>query len=59
MKILIGLICAAVGIGVAWWAFLKAVGGNDFYNWVWVPALVIGVFGIVLIIARLRKWMSE
>lgn len=59
MKMLVGLICAVVGIAVAWWAFLKAVEGNDFYNWIWVPALFIGVFGIILIIARIRKWISE
>lgn len=58
MKWIIGLVMAAIGLSVAWWAFNKAVAGHDLYNWVWVIALLIGVIGIITLIARLKHWIN-
>ncbi len=59
MKVLIGLAMVAVGSPVTWWAFNKAVAGQDFYNWVWVIAMIVAVFGFVTIIAQIRRWMNS
>lgn len=59
MKAIIGLVTAVIGISVAWWAFNKAVDGNDFYNWVWVIALFIGVVGIITLIAQFKRWINN
>lgn len=59
MKILIGLAMAVVASPVAWWAFNKAVSGQDFYNWIWVGAMVIAAIGILTIIAQIVKWMRS
>lgn len=59
MKILIGLGMAAVGSPVAWWAFNKAALGEDFYNWIWVPAMFLAAFGILLVIAQIGLWMRS
>jgi hypothetical protein len=59
MKILIGLLMAVIGIPLTWWAFNKAVEGEDFYNWVWVPAMFLAIFGILTVIAQLVRWMKS
>jgi hypothetical protein len=59
MKGLIGLVFFVGGGLIGWWALNKAIAGNDFYNWIWVPALILCAFGIGLSIARIRKWMSD
>jgi len=57
---IIGVVLAAGGGWVAWWAFNQAKAGDDFYGWVLPVALIIGVLGILLFIFRFRKWwMSE
>jgi hypothetical protein len=59
MKILIGLAMAAVGDPVAWWAFNKAVSGQDFYNWIWISAMIVTVIGILTVIAQIGKWVRS
>ena len=59
MKLLIGLIMAAIGSPVAWWAFNKAVAGQDFYNWVWVPAMIVAAFGFLTVIVQVGLWMRS
>jgi uncharacterized membrane protein len=59
MKILIGLAMVVVGSPVAWWAFNKAVSGQDFYNWIWVPAMVVATIGILTVIAQIGLWMRS
>jgi divalent metal cation (Fe/Co/Zn/Cd) transporter len=58
MKWIIGLGMAAIGFPVAWWAFNKAVAGHDLYNWVWVIALFIGAIGIIILVARFKRWID-
>lgn len=58
MKILLGIIIAAISIPLAWWAFNKAVAGIDFYNWIWLPALILAAFGILLVLAQIARWMK-
>ena len=59
MKILIGLAMVIIGLPVTWWAFNKAVAGYDFYNWVWTPAMLLAIVGIITIIAQISKWMRS
>jgi len=59
MKILIGLAMAAVGGSVAWRAFNKAVSGQDFYNWIWVGAMIVAAIGILTVIVQIGKWMRS
>jgi len=59
VKILIGLIMAGVAGPVAWWAFNRAVSGQDFYNWIWAGGLIVTVIGILTIIAQIGKWMRS
>ncbi len=59
MKALIGLAMALIFLPTAWWAFDHAVNGQDFYNWIWVPATVIGVVGVLTIIAQVRNWINS
>lgn len=59
MKGLIGLICAVGGGWGAVWAFQKAIAGNDIFNLVAIVFLIICIFGIVLVLTRIRKWMSD
>jgi hypothetical protein len=59
MKGLIGLICAIAGGAISWWAFNKATSGSNFYGWVWVIALLICVFGITLVLVRIKNWMHK
>jgi len=58
MKILLGIVIAAISIPLAWWAFNKAVTGMDFYNWIWLPALILAVFGLLLVLAQIARWMK-
>lgn len=59
MKILIGLAMAGVGGPVTWWAFNKAVSGQDFYNWIWVGAMIVAAIGVLTIIAQIGLWMRS
>lgn len=59
MKILIGLAMTAVGGPIALWAFNKAVSGQDFYNWIWVGAIVVVAIGILTVIAQIGLWMRS
>lgn len=59
MKILIGLVMAGIGGPLAWWAFNKAAAGEDSYNWIWLPAMFLAAFGIVLVIVRIVNWMRS
>lgn len=59
MKILIGLAMVVVGGPVAWWAFNKAVSGQDFYNWIWIGAMIVAAIGILTIMAQIGKWMRS
>jgi hypothetical protein len=59
MKMLIGILAAVILMPVGWWAFNKAVAGQDFYNWIWVPAFFLSVFGIMLVLARISHWMHN
>ena len=59
MKILIALAMTGVGGPVAWWAFNKAVSGQDFYNWIWVGAMVVAAVGILTVIAQIGLWMRS
>ncbi len=57
---IIGLVLAAGGGWVVWWAFNEARAGDASYDWVRAVALIICVLGILLFIFRFRKWwMSE
>ena len=58
MKILLGITITAISTPLAWWAFNKAVAGADFYNWIWLPALILAVFGILLVLIRIARWMK-
>jgi len=53
---IIGLVLAAGGGWVSWWAFYQAKTADGFYNWLWPVALIIAVIGILLIIICVRKW---
>lgn len=57
MKILVGMAMVGVGGPVAWLAFNRGVSGQDFYNWIWVGALIVAVIGILTVIAQIGKWM--
>ena len=59
MKILIGLAMAVIGGPITWWAFNKAAMGNDFYNWIWVIAMFVTAFGVILVLIRMRLWMRS
>lgn len=59
MKILIGLVMAGIGGPIAWWAFNRAASGQDFYNWIWVGALILVAIGILTVIAQIGKWMRS
>ena len=59
VKILIGLGMAGICGPLGWWAFNKAVTGEDIYNWIWVPAMLIAAFGVVIVIARIGLWMRS
>lgn len=59
MKLLIGLAMAVIGGAIAWWAFNRAVLGQDFYNWIWPIAMFLAAFGIILILIRIRLWMRS
>lgn len=59
MKILIGLGMAVVFGLLYWWAFVKAAGGENFYNWIWVPAGFLAAFGVILAIVQIIRWMRN
>ncbi|MFC1940696.1 hypothetical protein ACFLXO_08475 [Chloroflexota bacterium] len=59
MKGLIGIICAVGGGWIFFWAIQKAIAGYDIYNLIAIAALLISVFGIVLFLTRIKKWMSS
>lgn len=59
MKLFAGLIMTVVGILLSWWALNRAVAGHDFYNWIWVLAMFLAAFGIILMLVRLRLWMRS
>jgi len=57
---IIGLVLAAGGGWVVWWAFNQAEAGDDFYGWVLPVAIIICVLGILFLFIHIRKWwMSE
>jgi hypothetical protein len=60
MRGILGLILGAGGGWAARWAFIKAEAGDGDYNLVGTAAVIICIFGIILIILHIRKWwMSE
>jgi hypothetical protein len=59
VKILIGLAMVAIGSPVAWWSFREAASGRDFYNWIWVPAMIVAAIGILTVIAQIGRWMRS
>jgi len=54
-----GLGMAVIGGPLAWWAFNRAVSGQDFYNWIWIGGLIVAVIGILTVTARIGKWMRS
>jgi hypothetical protein len=59
MKVLLGLAMIFVGGILSYWAFPKAVEGQDLYNWIWLPGMFLAAFGMILVLARMRLWMRS